>query len=74
MNTMKTKKEKPLTPMERWMVQSNLNRIRDKKLDPKDVVTLLKRNGYPRIANAVKEAHEASQKDQTQITQELRSA
>jgi hypothetical protein len=47
---------KELDAYERWMVRSNLERIRDEGLEVADVVSTLRANGYPRIADAVEQA------------------
>ncbi len=43
---------KPLTPMEQWMVRSNLETIKAGK-PMEEQVAILRANGYPRIADAV---------------------
>lgn len=48
--------EKPLTPMERWMVKSNLKRIQDGENPSATQIAILRQNGYPRIAKAVAQA------------------
>lgn len=45
--------EKPLSPMEKWMVRSNLTRLRAGESKMPELVALLRHNGYPRIAAAV---------------------
>lgn len=45
--------EKPLSPIEIWMVKSNLDRIKEENLNADDVVAQLAVNGYHRIAKAV---------------------
>lgn len=60
--------QKPLSPMERWMVKSNLEYIADEGLTA--VVDRLLANGYPRVAAAV-EASEEMKEPQMLTVREL---
>lgn len=44
---------KPLSPFEKWMVQSNLKTIQDSGVSTEHQASVLIRNGYPRVASAV---------------------
>lgn len=44
-----------LTALEKWMVKSNMQTISDEAMGPEQVVATLQANGYPRIADAVRE-------------------
>lgn len=44
-----------LTRYEQWMVASNLKTIRETETTARDLITLLRANGFGRVADAVEE-------------------
>lgn len=53
---MKTINEVPLSPFERWMVNSNLQRIADGENPTATQIAILRANGYHRVAAGVAQA------------------